>query len=365
MFKSIVTPGKYYQGKDIVDNLFKYIEFIGDNFAIIIDRVVYNFVGKRIEDSLINSGASYSVIMFNDESTEAEANRIAGVVKSKNVDGVVGLGGGKVMDTSKLVSNICNLPLVVIPTSAASDAPCSAASVIYKEDGTFVKSSRMKRNPDVVIVDTMIIAKAPVRLLVAGMGDAFATFYEARACHESGTINYTGGRHTESAYALAKLCNEILLKYGSEAKKSVEKKEWSESLEKVTEANIYLSGVGFENNGCAIAHAIYNGMTAVLKPFPVMHGEGVAFGTIVQLVTEYLVSGSWNDDEWKEVTEFYKSVDLPLTLKDLGVENPSEETLMSIAEATCNSGSNAHKMPFTVTPEVIYKSLVKINDLFD
>ncbi len=365
MYKSLVTPGKYYQGKDIVEHLYTYIKFIGRHFAILIDQVVFELVRDKIEKGFLDTDGKYEFILFNNESTESEANRIAEIVQSKNINGVIGVGGGKVIDTSKLVSDICGLPLVVIPTSAASDAPCSAASIIYDEDGTFLVSSRMKRNPDVVIVDTMIIANAPVRLLIAGMGDAFATYYEARACHQSGTTNYTGGKHTEAAYALTKLCNDILLKHGVEAKASVEKKEWSEDLEKIVEANIYLSGVGFENNGCAIAHAIYNGMTAVIKPFPVMHGEGVAFGTIVQLVTEYLENERWNDSEWMEVVSFYKSVGLPLTLNDLGVVNPSSEVLMNIAAATCNSGPNAHKMPFTVTPEVIYKSLFRIKNLFN
>lgn len=365
MYKSLVTPSKYYQGKDIIENLFTYIQFIGNRFAILVDQIVIELIKEKLEKGFEGTDGEYEFIIFNNESTEAEAIRICRIIQEKKFDGIIGAGGGKVIDTAKFVSNICDVPLVVIPTSAASDAPCSAASVIYDEDGIFLVSSRMKKNPDLVIVDTMVIANAPVRLLVAGMGDAFATYYEARACHRSGTTNYTGGIHTDGAYALTKLCNDILLEYGLIAKKSVENKEWSEALENVVEANIYLSGVGFENNGCAIAHAIYNGMTAVLKPFPVMHGEGVAFGTIVQLVTEYLVSEKWNDAEWKEVVDFYKSVGLPLSLKGLGVDNPSDELLMDIATATCESGPNAHKMPFEVTPQVIYTSLIRVNKIFN
>lgn len=365
MYKSLVTPSKYYQGRNIVENLFYYIKYIGNNFTIIIDQIVFELIGSKIKKGFLNVNAQYEFVLFNGKSTEAEADRIADIVKNRKSDAVIGVGGGKSIDTSKLVSNKCNLPLVVIPTSAASDAPCSAASVVYDEGGKFLKSLRMKKNPDIVIVDTMIIAKAPVRLFVAGMGDAYATYYEARACHRSGAINYTGGKHTESAYALAKLCNEILLKFSVDAKESVEKKEWSEALEKVVEANIYLSGVGFENNGCAIAHAIYNGMTGVLNPFTVLHGEGVAFGTIVQLVTEYMVNEEWNDNEWTEVVEFYKSVGLPLSLADLGVKNISDSLLYEIATETCDSGPNAHKMSFVVTPEVIYKSLLRIKTLFN
>jgi glycerol dehydrogenase len=365
MYKSLVNPGKYCQGKNIMNNIYEYVSFIGKRFLIIVDSVVVEIIKDKIEEGFNGTEGEYEFILFMNESTEEEAMRIAKIAQDKNVDGIIGAGGGKAIDTAKFVCNICDIPLVVIPTSASSDAPCSAASVIYNGEGTFLYSSRMKRNPDLVLVDTMIIDSSPVRLLIAGMGDAFATFYEARACDKSGALNYTGGRRTEGAYALAKLCNDILLEYGFSAKKSVENKEWSESLEKIVEANIYLSGVGFENNGCAIAHAFYNGMTSAIKPFTALHGEGVAFGTIVQLITEYLVSGNWNHKEFDEVVNFYKSVGLPLTFRELNINNVDDKMIMDIAIATCTSGTNAHKMPFEVTPEVIRTSLVRLNKLFN
>lgn len=365
MYKSHISSCKYYQGKDIIENLFTYIKFMGKHFAIVIDKVVIGLISNKIEDGFLNTDGEYEFIICNNESTKFEANRIVNIIKNKNIDGIIGIGGGKVIDTSKLVSDICCIPLAVIPTSAASDAPCSAGSVIYNEDGTFLAAPRMKKNPDIVIVDTMIIANAPVRMLVAGMGDAFATYYEARACNQSGATNFTGGMHIEAAYVLAKLCNNILLEHGKRAKESVELKEWSESLEKVVEANIYLSGVGFENNGCAIAHAVYNGMTSVIKPFPAMHGEAVAFGTIVQLVTEYVEKNKWNDEEWKEVVNFYKSIGLPLSMRDLGIKNADDMLFKNIAAAVCKSGSNVYNMPFEVTPNKICKSLVVIDGLFN
>ncbi|MBV1758781.1 MAG: glycerol dehydrogenase [Dethiosulfatibacter sp.] len=364
MYKSLVAPGKYYQGKDIIKNLYEHVKFAGERFVIVTDSIVLSIIRESIERGFKGSTGRYQYAIFNNESTLAEAERISSIVKLKKSEGVIGIGGGKVIDTSKLVADLCNLPLVIIPTAASSDAPCSGLSVIYEEDGTFLKSIRMKKNPDLVLVDTTIIANSPVRLLVAGMGDAFATYYEARACKRSCSVNFTGGIQTEAAYGLAKICNDVLLKYGQEAKKSVEEKRWSEELEKIVEANVFLSGVGFENNGCAIAHAIYNGMTAVLKPFPVMHGEGVAFGTIVQLVTEYLVENNWDENEWAEVIGFYKKVGLPLSFRDLGVIKLDEDIMWRIAEATCNSGPNAHKMPFKVTPEVIYQSLIRVNKIF-
>lgn len=363
MVKSLAAPGKYFQGKDILENLYSYIKFMGTHFIIVADSVVIDLIKEKIKKGFKDTDGEFEFILFGGESTEPEARKIAEIAKN-NYDAIIGAGGGKVIDTAKRASNLCGLPVVIIPTVAASDAPCSARSVIYAEDGSFVVSLKMNNNPDVVLVDTMVIAEAPARLLVAGLGDAFATYYEARACNRSGAANYSGGVHSEATYALAILCNDLLLRYGAEAKKSVEKKEWSEALEKIVEANIYLSGIGFENNGCAIAHAIYNGMTAVIKPFPVYHGEGVAYGTLVQLAAEYQDSGQWDEREWNEVICFYKSVGLPLSLGNLGIKNINDELLMEIAEATCTVSMNAYNMPFEVTPKVILNALLSVNRLF-
>lgn len=364
MYKSLVTPGKYYQGKDILNELYSHIEYLGKSFVIITDEFVRKIVEKKVETGFVGTNGIFEYINFNNESTEAEALRIAYIISNKNIDGIIGIGGGKVIDTSKYVSDISGIPLVIIPTSASSDAPCSAISVIYDENGRFIKAKRTRKNPDMVLVDTMVISQAPERLLIAGMGDAFATYYEARACNKAGKLNYTGGNNTEGAFELTKLCNDILLENGLEAKNSVVRKEWSMELEKVVEANIYLSGVGFENNGCAIAHAMYNGMTSALTPFNAMHGEGVAFGTIVQLVTEYKAAGQWNREEFTEVVDFYKKIGLPLSFKDLGIDRINDKTLMDIALATSMT-KNAKNMPFDVTPIVLFESMVEINKMFD
>jgi glycerol dehydrogenase len=359
--KTLAAPGKYIQGRGLIEDIYKHISFIGKRFLLLTDEVVFALLHQQLEKGMADAEINFE--RHGGESTVKEGERVALRAKQLKCDGILGIGGGKVIDTAKMAGDLADIAIVIVPTIAASDAPCSAVSVIYDAEGTFVRSSRIKRNPDVVLVDTDVISTAPVRTLVAGMGDAFATYYEARACDRSGACNYTGGVHSEAAFALAELCNRILIEYGAQAKKSVEKKTWSLALEKVVEANIYLSGVGFENNGCAIAHALYNGMTAVLKPFPVFHGEGVAYGTLVQLASEYLDQGEWNEAEWKEVTDFYQSVGLPMKLSDLDGSDAHEDALLlRIGEATCGSGPNAHKMPFQVTAESIAKAIQAVDE---
>lgn len=352
MVKTLNAPSKYFQGPNLLQELYTYVGFIGKKFIMLSDDIVIKIVKERLEKGFAETDGSWEYVCHCGESTQAEADRIAEMAEKGAFDGIIGIGGGKVMDTAKLAADICDLPVVIIPTTAATDAPCSSMSVVYDENGTFIVSKRTKKNPDVVLVDTQVIAEAPVRTFVAGVGDAFACYYEARACKASGAMNYNGGRATEAAYAIAELCNQSLVENAAEGKKAVEAKQSNEALEKTIEANIYLGGVGFENNGCAIAHGVYNGMTAVIKPFHAMHGEAVAVGVLIQLAAEKV-----SMEEWNQVIAFYRSVGLPTCLEELGVENVTEELLQKLGEAGCTQSPNSHKMPFKVTPEVLYDAI--------
>ena len=144
-----------------------------------------------------------------------------------------------------------------LPTVASSDAPCSALSVIYTEEGVFHEYRFYRKNPDLVLVDTQVIAQGPPRLLVAGMGDALATWFEAKTCVEGHVKNMRGGASTQSALALAKLCYETLLEDGAEALRAVQTQVVTPALERLVEANTLLSGLGFESSGLAAAHAVH------------------------------------------------------------------------------------------------------------
>ena len=109
------------------------------------------------------------------------------------------------MITAKAVAYYEKTPVLICPTIASTDAPCSALSVIYTEEGVFEEYLFLPSNPDMVMMDTEIIAESPVRLTVAGMGDALATYFEARACQRSDAASCAGGKITGAAMALAKL----------------------------------------------------------------------------------------------------------------------------------------------------------------
>ena len=185
-----------------------------------------------------------------------------------------------------------------------------------RNTGVFQEYRFYRKNPDLVLVDTEVIAQAPPRLLVAGMGNALATWFEARTCVAGHVKNMRGGGSTNSAAALAELCYRTLLEDGEAALRAVETKVVTPALERLVEANTLLSGLGFESSGLAAAHAVHNGLTVAPGTHHYLHGEKVAFGLLVQLVLE----GS-SRTTVEQVLGFSTEVGLPITLAEIGLSN--------------------------------------------
>lgn len=244
-----------------------------------------------------------------------------------------------------------NVPVAIAPTIASTDAPCSALSVIYTDAGEFDRYLLLPHNPNMVIVDTQIVAGAPARLLAAGIGDALATWFEARACSRSGATTIAGGKCTQAA--LAELCYNTLIEEGEKAMLAAEQHVVTPALERVIEANTYLSGVGFESGGLAAAHAIHNGLTAIPDAHHYYHGEKVAFGTLTQLVLENAPV-----EEIETVAALCHSVGLPITLAQLDIKQDIPAKMRTVAEASCAEGETIHNMPGGATPDEVYAALL-------
>jgi glycerol dehydrogenase len=228
--------------------------------------------------------------------------------------------------------------------------------VVYEENA-LPRDVFLPNNPNLVLVDLDVISRAPARALVAGIGDAFATWHETRACRQSNATTLMGGLGTNSAYALAELSHKILIRDGFRAKVAAEGKTVTKALENVVETNIYLSGVGFENNGCAVAHGFYNGVSTLARKHSFMHGECVAFGTLVQIVLENLPP-----EELREAQAFYASVGLPLTLGEIGLDDLSEAEFDAAIRASLEN-EITHNMPFEVNYGNLRDAIVNADHL--
>ena len=355
MLKVFCSPTRYAQGPHATAQLGAEIRNLGlDGPALILaGNSAIRLLSETWAKTFADAGIRHQVFHFAGECTAAEIRRGSQAARDAAAKIVIGAGGGKVLDTARAIASDLSLPVINCPTIASSDAPCSALSVIYTEAGAVEELRIYRRNPDLVLVDTFVIAQSPSRPLVAGMGDALATWFEAKACADTGAKNMRGGASTRSALALAELCYKTLLADGVAAIEALDHHEPNDALERLVEANTLLSGLGFESSGLAAAHAIHNGLTSAQGTHPFMHGEKVAFGLLAQLMLESQPQSVVN-----EVLAFSNSVGLPTTFAGIGIANPSQELLEKIAERATIPIETIHNEPMAVTTKLVIEAML-------
>jgi glycerol dehydrogenase len=294
--------------------------------------------------SMAAVGWQHRVRVFGGECTAAEIDALVAEARSLGGRALVGVGGGKCLDAARAAAATLRLPFVSCPTVASTDAPTSALSVVYSASGAVEEYRIHGRNPELVLVDSGVIARAPVRYLVAGMGDALSTYYEARATAAAGRPNMRGGMATEASLALARLCRDTVLADGVAALSAVREQRVTAAVERIIEANTLLSGIGFESGGLAAAHAVHNGLTVLPGTHAALHGEKVAFGTLVQIVLDGGPSA-----EFAEAAEFCHAVGLPVTLAQLGLPAATAADIEAIARRATQPGETIHNLPRPVS----------------
>jgi len=350
MIRMLCAPGRYVQGAGAIREIGRQAARLGTSALLVGGKTALSLCAGEIAGNLAQAGLACREEPFRGVSSRSEISRLADAARSHGADLVIALGGGAAIDAGKAVSHELGLPVIVVPTIIATDAPCSALSVIYQEDGTFESYLRLSGNPDCILVDTDLVLLSPARYLVAGMGDALGTCWEADTCARSGNPNpWTGGERQPLAVgAVARMCRETLLECGLQAKLAVERKEVTPAVESIVEANILLSGLTSENGGHAGGHSIHNGLTVLEGTRSALHGEKVAFGVLAQLVLEGRPS-----KDVREVLEFCASVGLPVCLADIGLLNPSLEDIRLAAEAATAEGETIHATWFPVTATMV------------
>ena len=358
MIKVLASPSRYVQGKDVLADVAKHSKPLGKSAFVLISKNGMKRNGSDIKQSFESESIRHVFAEFGGECSRQEIDKLRKQYASEKCDFVMGVGGGKIIDTAKAVAFYESAPVVICPTIASTDAPTSALTVLYTPEGSFEEYLFLPKNPDVVLVDTGIVAKSPVRLTVAGMGDALATYFEAKSSIAKDSDNFVGGKATVAAFAIAKLSYEILLSHGKAAVEALKAGAITQAVEKIIETNTLLSGIGFESCGVAAAHSIHNGLTALEETHDYYHGEKVAFGVVTQLVLE-----DYPICETKKVFEFCISVGLPVTLQEIGIENPTKEKLLKAAALACAKGETIANTPIAVTPEDVADAMLAADAL--
>lgn len=346
------SPDRYVQARDATAEIGEYVSELGSSALFVASPTARELTEERVVESLQETGIDVTVEEFGGECSTAEIDRLAAIAEDAGVDFAIGAGGGKTLDTIKAVCEDLAIGSVIVPTIASTDAPCSALSVVYSSDGEFEKYRFLSEHPSLVLVDLTIVAEAPTDLFVAGIGDALATWFEADATFRADGDNILSGKDTLAGHGVAELCYETVREHARSAVDAVENDRVTKSVDAVTEANTLLSGLGFESGGLAAAHSIHNGLTQVEATHGAMHGSKVNIGTLTQLVLE------GRDDEFiQEFIEFSLDIGLPVTLADIGLEEPTDEQLTTVAEAACAEDETIHNHAFAVSPEMVKDAL--------
>lgn len=356
--KVTVGPGQYIRQAGLIYEAGLYIKSIGKTAALIAGHKSLEIVEDTLRVSLSEQEISLNYsLWYGGESSQTNIDRLVNNLKDENIDVLIGAGGGKAIDTVKAVAYHLNKPLVVIPTIAATCAAATPISILYSDDGEFKGIGRESKAPDLVLVDTTIIMHAPVRFLIAGIGDTLAKWFETKASVKKAVPTALN----QTAISIAGQVYETLLRIGKKAVTAVVAKRLTKELEDVVDAVILISGSvsGYGGDDCrtAAAHAIYSGLTIFPEVHENYHGEIVAFGILAQLCME-----KTEVDEMKTLISYYKEVGLPFTLEQMGIKDLSNQQWKQLGEITVTIEDMAN-MPFEVTPDMVIEAVQQADKL--
>lgn len=325
---------------------------LGKSCLILGGKTALSVAGESLKRSLQDNGIEVvGVEWYGGECSWSNINRFCDDFSVNPPDFIIGVGGGRALDAAKVIAYKLGRPVVNVPTIAATCAAVTAISIINTDEGVFQEVCYQASSPHLVLVDPQIIARAPIRLLTAGIGDTLAKWFELEA-----TSRRDDGREAVVAAALsmARTAYDLLLEFGVAAKESAAKKEVTYPLEQVIDANILLSGLASNLGGAqcrnAAAHSVYSGLTILPEMHRMYHGEIVAFGILVQLVLD------GKQDEARQLIPYYRRLGLPVCFSELGIASREGEWLCDVAKASVDV-PDMKNMPYPVTAEMVISAL--------
>lgn len=345
-------PLRYLQGPGAIRQLGAQVAQLAPSAVLISDRFVLDLVGARVEDSCKAAGVQLITREFSGDITPAEVQRLASQLAQDKPGVVIAAGGGKGIDVGKAVAKALGAHVVTLPTVASNDAPTSKIFVLYDEQHRLLSVEHLTHNPAAVVVDTELIATAPVKLLLAGIGDALSKKFEVERCAAAGGLNIYGGLGTQAALALADLSYRSVRAHAEPAIQAVERGKPDVHLESLVEATVLLSGLCFENGGLSVSHAMTRGLSAVAGTATTLHGLQVAYGLLVQLTLE-----ERDPAFMAELRSFYLRTGLPQDLGELGLARAAtDEEIETIARLTMTA-PHVRNFPTALSAERIASAI--------
>jgi len=357
MTNLLIAPTQYIQSEDAFRETGTRVKGYGSRPMVLADERVLSIIRQPIEKTLLEENLSPEFVRFGEESSYPEIDRLTGIARQKEVDFILGAGGGKALDVSRIVAGRLELPLVTLATSASTCSAASAVSLIY-ENG-MRRETVSGKGPELVLVDTGVIARAPFHLLAAGMADSLAKWYEGKPVYDQIVCPDAA---TRAAMNLSTQIKETIFALAREAKQDVEAQKNTEAVERVVEACILITGLvsslGGQRLRAAVAHGLLYGVGLNAYGKHRLHGEIVAFGVLVQLCLEE------KEDEFQQLLPLLYDLRLPLSIADFGRDVDDGVIVEGVTRA-CVKDNYVRSMPFPVTPDTLLESIRKAATLVE
>ena len=344
-------PLRYLQGPGALEELGELLAPYGPRPAVVTDAVVLDLIGDRLERILSASGLTPQFRLLPGEITAAAADELAASLRESGPGVVAGIGGGKAIDAGKAVSLRLGVPVVTVPTIASNDSPTSRAVAMYDDEHRMASVDQLSANPHAVVVDTAVVVTAPVRFLRAGIGDAIAKTYEAAGCAAGTGVTTLGTRPLRIGAFIADAAHDVLRAHAVAGVAACERQELTPDVEAVVEAVVLLSGMGFENGGLSLAHSLTRGLMRARGTKDALHGEHVAWASLVQLAAE--------GRDVSELLTFLVEVGVPVNLSGLGLPDASPEEVRDLARATMTAPHLAN-LAVPVTEDDIVAAILAV-----
>ncbi len=363
MLNLLISPGRYISGYDNIKELGKEIKKLGSSALVLVDENILQLIGEGL--SSVKESVASEQVVFQGECCHEEIDRIADIIKSGDLEVIVGIGGGKLLDTTKAAGYKGNAKIVTVPTIAATCAAWSSHSAVYTEQGIAYEYYDIHKNPDLLFMDKKIISSAPVRYLVSGMVDSLAKWVETKAFTNGITEKNV---ELEIAIYIAKKIYDEVFEYGAKAVEDIKNGVYSKEVDKMIEHTILsaglVGGVGGEACRAVASHAINNAFTVMFeRNRKNLHGEVVGFGNLVQK----LLDG--DRDEAKKLAKLYLELGAPINLKDLNMDGLNESELTKIVNRSLYKGDTMWNLPYTVNFDMVKKAILEAesiaNDVLD
>ena len=291
---------------------------------------------------------------------EDDLQRIEAEVKTgsaggvSHANGVVAIGGGKVLDAGKLLAHRLGVACITVPTSAATCAGWTALANVYSPQGAFIGDVALARCPDLLVFDHSFVRQAPERTLASGIADAMAKWYEASV--SSGTSN---DGLIQQAVQMARVLRDQLLLEAQTALADPGGEAWVRVVEACALTAGLIGGIGGARCRTVAAHAVHNGLTQLEATHGVLHGQKVGFGILVQLRLEEVLGGSQLAGQARrQLIPLFRQLQLPVELADLGLGNANLNDLQRACSFACQEGSDLHHLPFAVSASDLLAALV-------